>query len=115
MLTFAHFSFAQSIDVKDSDDHTLIQIYDEGDDGGSILFPDASTLDIINNKLYNIDGDLHWNGEEIGPCNCDITRTEFDELISNLTPRKSLMMPAILSKLTAQADKKKRYIYGSLF
>ncbi len=81
MLIFASFAHSQSIDIKDGEANTLIQINDEGDNGGSILFPNALTVDITNNKLYNIGGDLHWNGVLIGPCNCDITRTEFDDLL----------------------------------
>ena len=81
ILIFTPFTHSQSIEIKDGEANTLIQIYDEGDNGGSILFPDALTVDIADNKLYNIGGDLHWNGELIGPCNCDITRTEFDDLL----------------------------------
>ena len=81
LIAFVSYTFAQSIEIKDGEVNTLIQIYDEGDNGGSILFPDVLTVDITNNKLYNIGGDLHWDGILIGPCNCDITRTEFDDLV----------------------------------
>ena len=82
-LLLTCFIHAQSIEIKDSDTNILIQIYDEGDNGGSILFPDVLTMSSTNNKLYNIGGDIHWNGESIGPCNCDITKSEFDDLVSD--------------------------------
>ena len=51
LLIINSFIFAQSVDVKDSDKNTLIQITDEGK-AGSITIPDASTLSTsTTNKL----------------------------------------------------------------
>lgn len=66
VLLLSNFVFAQSVDVKDSDGHTLIQINDEGDDGGSITLPDASTVSSTDDKLYNIGSKLFWEGNELG-------------------------------------------------
>ena len=81
LFILTSFAFSQSVEIKDGESNPLIQINDEGDNGGSILFPDITTLDISTHKLYNIGSDLHWNGEPIGICNCPITRTEFDDLL----------------------------------
>jgi len=65
VLILSNFIFAQSVDVKDGDGHTLIQINDEGDTGGSITIPDASSVSPTEDKLYNIDSKLYWEGNEL--------------------------------------------------
>ena len=65
VLILSNFIFAQSVDVKASDGHTLIQINEEGGTGGSITIPDATSVDDpTNDKLYNIDSKLYWEGNE---------------------------------------------------
>lgn len=66
ILAFTSFAFAQSVNIKDSDNHTLIQINDEGDNGGSITLPDATSVSPTTNKLYNIGSSLYWNGSALG-------------------------------------------------
>lgn len=66
VMILSNFVLAQSVDVKDSDGHTLIQINDEGDNGGSITIPDASTVSFTDDKLYNIGSKLFWEGSELG-------------------------------------------------
>ena len=62
-----HQLIAQSVEVKDSAQNTLIQINDEGNDGGSITLPNAVSISSgTENKLYNINGTLMWNGAEVG-------------------------------------------------
>ena len=51
--------------IKDNDDHSLIEINDEGDNGGSITLPDASAISTTANKLYNLGGTLNWNGSAL--------------------------------------------------
>jgi len=60
-------AFTQSVEVKDNNQNTLIQINDEGNNGGSITIPDAVTISTgTTNKLYNLDGSLMWNDTEVG-------------------------------------------------
>ena len=62
-----HFIVAQSVEIKDNNSNTLIQINDEGNSGGSITVPDAGSISTgTENKLYNIGGNLMWSGAEIG-------------------------------------------------
>ena len=62
MIVFSVSTFAQ-MTVKDSDNHTLMEVNDEGV-VGSILLPqtDAAPSD-KNNKLYNVLGNLYWDGK----------------------------------------------------
>ena len=66
LMFLANSLLAQSVDVKDSDSNTLIQINDEGDNGGSISLPDASTVSSTDDKLYNVGSKLYWEGNELG-------------------------------------------------
>ena len=66
VLILSNFIFAQSVDVRDSDSYILIQINDEGDAGGSITIPDATEVLYTDDKLYNIDSKLYWEGNELG-------------------------------------------------
>ena len=66
LITSFAFAQAPSVDVKDSDGHTMIQISDEGDNGGSIILPDAVTVSPTSEKLYNKGGKLYWENTELG-------------------------------------------------
>lgn len=46
----------------------MITIKDEGV-GGSILLPSISTPDTTKSKLYNVGGQLHWDGVQLGTVN----------------------------------------------
>lgn len=58
-------AFAQ-MNVKDNDNHILMQVNDEGT-MGSITLPDTNAaLSTQTNKLYNLNGSLIWNGTALG-------------------------------------------------
>jgi hypothetical protein len=64
-LLLLNLIIAQSVDVKDGEANTLIQINDEGT-AGSITIPDATTVfPPTTDKLYNEGGTLKWNGSAI--------------------------------------------------
>lgn len=62
-IVLASIAFAQSVDVKDSDGHTLIQINDEGT-AGSIELPSVGST-LGSGKLYNDGGDLYWGADQL--------------------------------------------------
>jgi hypothetical protein len=58
-------TIAQKMAVKDGDNHSLMEVNDEGT-VGSITLPDTSQNPAITtNKLYNIGGTLYWNGSAL--------------------------------------------------
>jgi len=63
--TDAEEDLLDKIIIKDNDSHSLIEINDEGDNGGSITLPDATSVTSTTNKLYNIGGTLNWNGSAL--------------------------------------------------
>ena len=66
ILTLTGFSFAQSVEIKDSEDNVLIQINDEGTTG-SIYIPGTTLLPgTPTNELYAIKGSLYWSGNKLG-------------------------------------------------
>ncbi|MBN1780214.1 tail fiber domain-containing protein [bacterium] len=58
-------TFSQKMTVKDSDSNVLMEVNDEGD-AGSITIPSVSTPSSTEDKLYNVDGFLYWDGAELG-------------------------------------------------
>lgn len=58
--------FSQGVEIKDTDDNTLISINDEGDGGGSITIPKILTsMGSTDDKLYNEGGNLYWSGSQL--------------------------------------------------
>ena len=58
--------YTQTMSVKDSEGHMMMEVNDEGV-MGSITLPDTNTaLSSETNKLYNLDGSLIWNGTVLG-------------------------------------------------
>jgi len=64
-IILSAFTFAQSVNVKDGDSNTLLQVNDEGTTG-SITLPSLSSIDTSTGKLYNLSGSLYWNGTLVG-------------------------------------------------
>ena len=64
-LLFVLQGYAQKMTVKDSDDHILMEVNDEGS-VGSITVPSGSSPGETTDKLYNVDGALYWNGSALG-------------------------------------------------
>jgi hypothetical protein len=68
ILTFSLFTisiFAQlSVKDQETSPNTLLQVNDEGA-AGSITLPSLSSIGDYGSKLYNYDGTLHWNGNEL--------------------------------------------------
>ena len=64
-LLFALQGYAQKMTVKDSDDHILMEVNDEGK-VGSITLPGGDLPSNPEGKLYNWKGSLFWNGSELG-------------------------------------------------
>jgi hypothetical protein len=59
------------VSIKDENGNSLIEINDEGT-FGSITLPDSSDApSMIANKLYNVNGTLHFNGSLIGAVGAD--------------------------------------------
>jgi hypothetical protein len=68
LVLFANiFVFAQ-IKVKDqeSSPNILLQVNDEGTSGSLLLPPLPSSPGDVDQKLYNIAGNLFWNGNQVG-------------------------------------------------
>lgn len=56
----------EKVKIKDTQGNSLIEINDEGT-FGSILIPDSvAAPGITTNKLYNVNGTLNFNGNEVG-------------------------------------------------
>ena len=67
ILTIIGFSFAQSVDIRDSDDNILIQINDEVTVGSiTIPSPLAGLPSSRTDKLYASKGSLYWNDNKLG-------------------------------------------------
>ncbi len=64
LLSAGHILYAQTMKVKDSKGHILMEVTDEGDKGSLTLsrFSLGTAPDTTTDKLYNINGTLHWNG-----------------------------------------------------
>jgi len=63
MLIFSGLTFAQSVEIKDGDNETLMIVNDEGEDKSSLTIPSStSPPDPTTNKLYNEGGTLKWSG-----------------------------------------------------
>jgi len=63
-LLFCSSLIAQTVDVKDGESHTLLQINDEGS-AGSLILPNVSS-GLSGNKLYNNGGNLYWGTNQLG-------------------------------------------------
>jgi len=60
-------SFGQKVEVKDSNNETLITINDEGINKSSITIQNSgSAPGILTDKLYNVGHSLFWNGTMLG-------------------------------------------------
>ncbi len=64
MLCFIGTVTAQKMTVKDSDNHVLMEVNDEGS-VGSITLPQGSSVSEATNKLYNLGGLLYWSGNKV--------------------------------------------------
>lgn len=59
IITFTSFVCAQSVEIKDSADETLMIVNDEGEGKSSITIPGSSSApEPTTNKLYNEGGQL---------------------------------------------------------
>ncbi|MBN1782162.1 tail fiber domain-containing protein [bacterium] len=66
VLTICIPGYTQTMSVKDSDSHVLMEVNDEGT-MGSITLPDTNAaLSSEAHKLYNLNGTLIWNGTALG-------------------------------------------------
>lgn len=65
IIAFSSIAIPQSVEIKDDDGNTLIQINDEGDLGGSITLPHSGDVSSSPEKLLNMFGDLYWNGTRL--------------------------------------------------
>ncbi len=59
----------QDVIIKDSDEHVLMQINDEGRVGSITFFPTTIALRENQYLLYNLNDDLIWNGLKLGTAN----------------------------------------------
>ncbi|RPH90275.1 MAG: hypothetical protein EHM72_19330, partial [Calditrichaeota bacterium] len=60
LLTYS--LLAQKMTIKDSEENVLLEVNDEGA-SGSIFMPAGTAAPTgMVNKLYNLDGNLYWNG-----------------------------------------------------
>ncbi len=57
--------YAQKMTVKDSDSNVLMEVNDEGTVGTILLEDSTEAPSVTTNKLYNVGGDLYWNGGEL--------------------------------------------------
>jgi hypothetical protein len=54
----------EKMTVKDSEDHILMEVIDEGTVGAIKLPPFSASAPVdVTDKLYNVDGQLYWNGD----------------------------------------------------
>lgn len=65
-LTFASLIIAQSVEIKNTTDHILMQVNDEGTMGAIVLPDTSAALLSQTNKLYNLNGSLIWDGNVMG-------------------------------------------------
>ncbi|MEE9431630.1 MAG: tail fiber domain-containing protein [Melioribacteraceae bacterium] len=61
-------AITDKIEFKNETTNSILTITDEGSNAGSILIPQGSALADPNDddKLYNVSGNLHWNGSQLG-------------------------------------------------
>jgi len=91
LLTSANI-FAQ-LTVKDQDatPNILVQFNDEGT-AGSITFPPLSTISTYTNKLYNISGNLYWNGHVIPMSSSGSGATDINGLYDGISDNASVYL-----------------------
>jgi hypothetical protein len=77
--------FAQKMTVKDSDNHVLMEVNDEGTVGSITIEDSTLAPGTTTNKLYNVGGALHWNGAALGTSGSAGGWTDGDAIVYTTT------------------------------